>query len=209
MAADFPAAHSMDTDWFAVDKCGHVALFSTGEAGAMPLGAKILIGPEGGDDQLSEKLFGPLTEEMEDDDDLEYPDAAKAGIFRYQHETDNWISGPYERSQTPEKPAFLQRLPPEVGKKLTGFRFDDLCFLDHPHIQPVEHAPCESWEPAWLSLDGKTARPMPGREDEYRKHLEERMKEGVQDGVTWTSPDPEKGASGLIGWLKRLFGGKG
>jgi hypothetical protein len=34
---DVPAAHSMDTDWFAVDKDGHVAYFSSGEAGAVPV----------------------------------------------------------------------------------------------------------------------------------------------------------------------------
>ena len=33
---DFPAAHSMDTAWFAVDDDGHVAVFDTGEAGAVP-----------------------------------------------------------------------------------------------------------------------------------------------------------------------------
>lgn len=31
------AAHSMDTDWFAVDKDGNVALFRSGEAGAVPV----------------------------------------------------------------------------------------------------------------------------------------------------------------------------
>src|SRR5438105_611048 len=36
MDADFPAAHSMDSCWFAVDRDGHVGYFSTGEAGAMP-----------------------------------------------------------------------------------------------------------------------------------------------------------------------------
>jgi hypothetical protein len=36
---DYPAAHSMDTEWYAVDRDGHVALFETGEAGAMPIGA--------------------------------------------------------------------------------------------------------------------------------------------------------------------------
>src|SRR5947209_16298751 len=39
MDADFPAAHSMDTSFFAVDKDGHVAHFSTGEAGAAPMEA--------------------------------------------------------------------------------------------------------------------------------------------------------------------------
>ena len=27
---DFPAAHSMDTTWFAVDRDGHVACFDSG-----------------------------------------------------------------------------------------------------------------------------------------------------------------------------------
>ncbi|MFO0928265.1 MAG: hypothetical protein U0736_14705 [Gemmataceae bacterium] len=39
MDADYPAAHSMDTVWFAVDADGHVAVFRTGEAGAVPLEA--------------------------------------------------------------------------------------------------------------------------------------------------------------------------
>jgi hypothetical protein len=36
MDADFPAAHSMDSCWFAVDKDGRVGFFKTGEAGAQP-----------------------------------------------------------------------------------------------------------------------------------------------------------------------------
>lgn len=36
MAEDFPAAHSMDTDWFAVDADGHIALFQSGEDAAVP-----------------------------------------------------------------------------------------------------------------------------------------------------------------------------
>src|SRR5215213_6083823 len=36
MSADFPAAHSMDSCWFAVDKDGRVGFFQTGEAGAQP-----------------------------------------------------------------------------------------------------------------------------------------------------------------------------
>ncbi len=34
---DFPAGHSMDTDWFAVDKDGNVAIFDSGENGAVPI----------------------------------------------------------------------------------------------------------------------------------------------------------------------------
>jgi len=36
---EFPAAHSMDTTWFAVDEDGRVARFDSGEAGAVPVGA--------------------------------------------------------------------------------------------------------------------------------------------------------------------------
>ncbi|MBO0698386.1 MAG: hypothetical protein J2P46_08335, partial [Zavarzinella sp.] len=36
MDPDFPAAHSMDSCWFAVDKDGRVGFFKTGEAGAQP-----------------------------------------------------------------------------------------------------------------------------------------------------------------------------
>jgi hypothetical protein len=36
MREDFPAAHSMDTEWFAVDADGRVALFQSGEGGPVP-----------------------------------------------------------------------------------------------------------------------------------------------------------------------------
>jgi hypothetical protein len=39
MDTDHPAAHSMDTNWFAVDRDGHIALFMSREAGAVPLNA--------------------------------------------------------------------------------------------------------------------------------------------------------------------------
>lgn len=41
--SDFPAAHSMDTYWFAIDADENVAVFDTGEAGALPDSAIELI----------------------------------------------------------------------------------------------------------------------------------------------------------------------
>jgi hypothetical protein len=35
-SCDYPAAHSMDTTWFAVDRDGHVAVFESSEGGAVP-----------------------------------------------------------------------------------------------------------------------------------------------------------------------------
>lgn len=46
----FPAAHSMDTDWFAVDEDGHVALFVSGEPGAVPERGIVWCGPGGDED---------------------------------------------------------------------------------------------------------------------------------------------------------------
>ena len=38
--SDFPAAHSMDTYWFAIDADENVAVFDTGETGALPHSAR-------------------------------------------------------------------------------------------------------------------------------------------------------------------------
>jgi hypothetical protein len=40
MDPDFPAAHSMDTEWFAVDADGHVGHFYSSEAGAVAMAAQ-------------------------------------------------------------------------------------------------------------------------------------------------------------------------
>ncbi len=42
--ADYPAAHSMDTEWFAMDDEGHVALFGSGEVGVLPETAHVQTG---------------------------------------------------------------------------------------------------------------------------------------------------------------------
>jgi hypothetical protein len=50
---DYPAAaHSMDSEWFAVDRAGHVGYFRTGENGALPDNA--LCGNDG--EELEERL---------------------------------------------------------------------------------------------------------------------------------------------------------
>jgi hypothetical protein len=44
MVADYPAAHSMDTTWFAVDRDGHLGVFESGENGHVPEVASTLQG---------------------------------------------------------------------------------------------------------------------------------------------------------------------
>lgn len=58
LISDFPAAHSMDSGWFAVDEDGNLALFDTGEAGAMPHGVNYATGEAGvGDENKVDELW--------------------------------------------------------------------------------------------------------------------------------------------------------
>lgn len=249
MGADFPAAHSMDSAWFAVDRDGHVAYFSTGEAGAVPE-----VGVTGGSaeellDRLavaaaptSEVIYDPRGHELPDGKPSgfaglplmaqEYPllvfvtslaplqsdieagratpvrategyavvlprltaeqagrlqdsgvvrswtfhfaragdraDPPAMGVFEYGHLCENWISGPYGRERIPARPLHVDQLAPALRQSLKEATLSGVSFAETIHIQPAEHWPCESWEPAWLGLDGK-ARPFPGREGELEE----------------------------------------
>jgi hypothetical protein len=103
------------------------------------------------------------------EDERERAEAAPArgSLFHYEHQTDNWISGPYALETQPAQPLTLEQLPPRLRSALQGARFQELSFRETPLIQPVEHFTCVSWDCAWLSPDGSEARPIPGREAEY------------------------------------------
>jgi hypothetical protein len=62
---DWPAAHSMDTRWFGVDDDGKVALFDSGEAGAVPEGWTG--GSDGGYDLMDKLRAAGLLSLAEDD----------------------------------------------------------------------------------------------------------------------------------------------
>ena len=51
---DFPAAHSMDATWFAVDRDGHIGVFDSGDPGAVPTEVNDTIGQS--DDEVLEAL---------------------------------------------------------------------------------------------------------------------------------------------------------
>ena len=236
MTVDFPAAHSMDTCWFAIDRDGHVAYFGTGEAGAVPeeafieepynvlqelgrilpptevlynfaghvppgpLGTRgehwsVAIGGSGAlffltslDTVRKEISRGvavqvpataggvavvitDLTPQLvkrihaagaclgcffyyEPGQENDLPRPAEHGLFRYSHLCENWVSGPYGLQETPGRPIHVDQLPPRLRELVGQFRFPSLCFGQTPHIQPVEHALCTSWESAYLTGDG-------------------------------------------------------
>lgn len=252
MENDFPAAHSMDTCFFAVDRDGHVAIFDTGEAGAVPNQAcsgsaayelrerlraiaprtEVIYSLEGrvcpgrgdaeGERHLPDStdswaiimflsstqpvqhlidqgqcrvvpsteencvifdagcpssLFHQLHDERIckgcfhwwgrfDEQEGRLPPAA-SGIYEYSHLTENWIAGPYGCDQVPAVPLHVDQLPPRFREQVKMMKFEDLCFGETPHIQPVEHVPCVSWGTSYLDITGKEARPLPGMEDAF------------------------------------------
>jgi hypothetical protein len=246
-SSDYPAAHSMDTMWFAVDADGNVAVFESGEAGAVPVegyvgeeyfdlldelrslgheseviwevgrlqGSHSAPGFGGGPapyllllrstdaianeldyasarrittsglkgrgqgviiDELSQELHVKLHEKgdclgcalhFEDED---APNPASYGLFRYEHSCENWMSGPYTIDARPEKPLKAASLPDTIAEHCLRV---ERKFTDLPSINPPEHWACESWQSAWLHSDGKTVRPFPGRESEFRRDVKD------------------------------------
>ena len=104
---DFPAAHSMDTRWFAIDRDGHVALFDSGEGGAVPETA----GNEDGGFASTERLLGELgatKSELEDVLAVEPDRLGELGLYFYS--CDGGMAEPYERIMAPDQPVASERV---------------------------------------------------------------------------------------------------
>jgi hypothetical protein len=166
MELDYPAAHSMDSEWYAVDKNGNVALFITGAGGAMPLTA---YNPDACFEDFSPEELEEmgLTDEMKDRIDPEQlPDRTRLFIYQAQSEC---LADRYERKKRPRKPLHVDDLEAEVRDTLGRVQFDRLEFGQTQYLQPIEWTECGAWDPAYLTSDGKTVKPVPGQEKEYKK----------------------------------------
>jgi hypothetical protein len=247
METDFPAAHSMDTFWFAVDRDGHVGYFDTGEGGAVPAGALIedpyevwrqltalLPRCEISHDLQGHLSPGPRQEEtrhrqasrgsdrgvlmflrsldpvqQEIAEGTAKPLAATAGaavlfaqlgdavnrrlhsdghclgcfphghledliaptgpvglyfycypVFYIGDRSQDAVAGPYRRRIVPRQPVHVDQLAPSLREVVTHTRFRELCFAETVHIQPCEMGPVECENSAYLTLDGRTIRPI-------------------------------------------------
>lgn len=176
MSADYPAAHSMDTQWFAVDKNGLVGFFSTGAGGAVPMTAHC---PEDPTEDLA-RITGR---------ELDYGEfegaAGAAGLFVFSCD-DETCATPYERTHKPKSPLHIDQLPPDLRQAIGATRFEGIDYTKTPRLQPLELTESHSWDPAYLSSDGRTIRPVPGREDEYADFAEDLLGddyivEGLED----------------------------
>jgi hypothetical protein len=173
MDTDYPAAHSMDTVWFAVDAVGQVGLFDSGETGHVPDGEENDVRTELWD------LWRP-GEEKDDYWDLDYLCAIK-GIYYFLY-PETYGFGPvglYRRDLVPKRPLHVDQLPYELRLRcrdpLFSFRFDQV-----KQFQPLEHVRCVLWDSsiaAYLCGDGKTVKPLPGQEAKFAEFVREFRKE--------------------------------
>jgi len=172
MDADFPAAHSMDTDWFAVDMAGYVALFHSGENGPLPPDA------DQEDLSISASFPGfPLAEACQDSsaadealqDFLAYPEDYGLYGFVAEEDSDLPLHPPYVRYIKPDKPLHIDQLPPEARSVIKRVQFRFL-FSERKLIQTLDHLRVVIWTEeccGYLSEDGKTIKPVPGYEDQF------------------------------------------
>jgi hypothetical protein len=169
MASDFPAAHSMDTTWFAVDQEGNVGMFKSGEDGHVP---------EAGEELRLEELWtlrhGPPREGGEllepwDLDDTEV--AASLGLYLFDYGEDFDPIAPYSRTAAPDAPLHVDQLPPDLRRRCKQVRFAGVRFSESSLLQPLEQFECAFWyqdaRVAYLCSDGQTVRPLPGQEDKF------------------------------------------
>jgi hypothetical protein len=167
----------MDSSWFAVDAAGHVAVFETGEGGAIPDGEGF---PMGGQAESPHRLAStdlliPLIERRAATDPrlaallAEFPawrdtlaqefwelgDEAALfawlGLFRY--ECDEPWATPYRRQARVPNPATLDMLPPDVRERFARARLP-VTFADAPRVAVPEHVPSVGWSDTWSDLQG-------------------------------------------------------
>lgn len=138
--SDLPAAHSMDTAWFAVDAEGHVARFHTGEDGAKPTRAAHQGGPIDANFDVD-----ALRQHLHRDKppgawfDAYMHDDAMPGLFEYRREHGD-DPGRYRLAQAPELPALLSEIPAEPREAIGRFRLPSR-FAQTPIVHLADHIP--------------------------------------------------------------------
>jgi hypothetical protein len=180
MDADFPAAHSMDTHWFAVDGNGRVGLFFTSENGFLPVRADEAESHELV--ELWQSAFDTEPPGVDEEDDVEDWDEFLEGLVEQGLYYYNYVDGgddpdpllvPYMLWGVPEKPLHVGQLPPDWQKRCRQCVLGTAHFGEAEHLQPLEHtadSPIAYLDSscAYLSGDEKTVRPVPGQEEQYR-----------------------------------------
>jgi hypothetical protein len=192
---DFPAAHSMDSVWFAVDADGHVAAFTTGEDGHIPTQGNGGYGWE-----VLEEME-ELTGKPDNDDDETDQRCTKLGLFSYDFGWGGEPIDPYSRTAVPDEPLHVEQLPPNLRKRVQEAKFPGICFLKTERIQPFEwYDECDGYRiedlNAYLCADGKTVKPLPGNEEYFEEWVQAWSKENPEAAARLVFDIPPKTTDG-------------
>jgi hypothetical protein len=178
-----PAAHSMDTTWFAVDDDGHVAAFDSGERGGVPAAAT-----QNTADVAELGALRPFviedegwSRELYESDD---PGPFSSGFYEFSHEVDfRETALLYVRTTRPLIAAHIDELPASVQAQclaMPGVRFEE-----HPVLQPLDRFAGSTWADApFFSLE----------HGDFRRWTEDSRCEQVlvsEQGVPFQAPERE------------------
>lgn len=174
MAHDYPAAHSMDSTWFAVDEDGEVAFFDTWEGGTMPEAGGFPLGGNSGGGALGlepeELAMALLQLRAETDPKLAalLPASAEAlgeaadyefevlltllGVHTYVPEED-YGARPYVRLHEVARALRLDELPVGIRERFVDAKLP-VRFRSDLRIAPGEHVSIGSWGSTWTDLAG-------------------------------------------------------
>src|SRR5687768_9334728 len=180
-ALDYPAAHSMDAHWYSVDARGNVAVFDAGSSGPLPKKVRTHEWPELADlvrELGGRDLVGDVDEDDEDPDfssDEAFKELAARGVFVfYCLSSGSAFIDTYVRRAKPRPPMHLDQLPPRLRKEFAQVPLPVPDFGSAREVQIVEHVPSEFYQDYGLGYYApgqKEVRPIPGREDEYKRAL--------------------------------------
>lgn len=213
MEPDYPAAHSMDTWWFAMDADGCVGVFFTYETGHLPSGTA-------GQDLVSvlSELRG--NDDSEDEEDVNVDEAwgewlaeaAERGMFVYEYidrmcQLAEYTQWPYTLTHEPDNPVHVDQLPPRLRTLFKAIHLNQSRFQDNDLLQPSEHIECYCWNPeadvAYLAADEKTVKPIPGKEErfaqfvsEFRQRFPDEANQFVFEGPQEKPKDPRRPPQG-------------
>ncbi|MGD9681602.1 MAG: hypothetical protein AB7W16_10495 [Candidatus Obscuribacterales bacterium] len=203
---DFPAAHSMDTAWFAVDKDGFVAFMDSSEPGAVPY-------LYGYDQDYKEEVVEAIAANCglslkRCEYDLIVPESA--GLYNYScdfdypgEQTDEIeamdATPPYKLRGRPDKPVHISELPENLASYCKTIEFRDLSFKETEWIQPALKVPCFLWGDDETSVIDDTGKVVP-----VPSHLKPPINPPESPLV---SPVPPKAPEPLKKhWFQKFFG---
>jgi hypothetical protein len=186
---DYPAAHSMDTAWYAVDEAGHVATFWTGENGPLP-------DHDRPSTELIEQVFMRLLGADPDDIGDWWEVGRGVGIFFYDYNDSLTLEDTvdrYARTVTPDRPLHVDQLPPDLRTEWKRLRVP-VRFTEAGFVQPFDYFRCLPYNAdaaAYLCADGKTIRPILGRLKAFRNLVADWRENAPDEIAEFTIEEPK------------------